>query len=58
VIDTCAYFPEEVESAVEVFRGKIGKYIFTSSMSVALNKEVDERLVLPFPIADFLILRA
>jgi nucleoside-diphosphate-sugar epimerase len=49
VIDTCAYFPEEVESAVEVFRGKIGKYIFTSSMAVALNKEVDERLVLPIP---------
>ncbi len=49
VIDTCAYFPEDVELAVEVFRNDIGKYIFTSSMAVAHTKEYDERLVLPIP---------
>lgn len=49
VIDTCAYYPEDVELVVEVLRNKIGKYIFTSSMAVALTKEIDERLVLPIP---------
>lgn len=49
VIDNCAYFPEDVELAVEVFRDKIGKYIFTSSMAVAHTKEYDERLTLPIP---------
>lgn len=47
VIDTCAYTPEEVELAVEVFRDRIGKYIFTSSMAVAHNRELDERMMLP-----------
>jgi len=49
VIDTCAYFPEDVELVVEVFRNNIGKYIFTSSMAVARTKEYDERIVLPIP---------
>ncbi|MFZ5517362.1 MAG: NAD-dependent epimerase/dehydratase family protein [Candidatus Zhuqueibacterota bacterium] len=49
VIDNCAYFPEDVELTVNLLRGKIGKYIFTSSMAVAITKEPDERLVLPIP---------
>jgi len=49
VIDTCAYFPEDVELVIEVFRDNLGKYIFTSSMAVAHTKEYDERLVLPIP---------
>ncbi|MDZ7263655.1 MAG: NAD-dependent epimerase/dehydratase family protein [candidate division KSB1 bacterium] len=49
VIDTCAFYPEEVQLVVEVFQGQIGRYIFTSSMAVALTKEIDERLVLPIP---------
>jgi len=49
VIDNCAYFPEDVELTVNILRGKIGKYIFTSSMAVAITKEPDERLVLPIP---------
>ncbi|OQX95518.1 hypothetical protein B6I21_04975 [candidate division KSB1 bacterium 4572_119] len=49
VIDTCAYFPSDAELIVSVFRDKISKYIFTSSMSVAQTKEFDERLVLPIP---------
>lgn len=47
IIDTCAYVPEEVELVVELFRGRIGKYIFCSSMAVAQNIEYDERLLLP-----------
>jgi nucleoside-diphosphate-sugar epimerase len=49
VIDTSAYFPEDVELVVEIFRDRIGKYIFTSSMAVAHTKEYDERLILPIP---------
>jgi len=49
IIDTCAYFPEDVELVVDVFRDKIGKYIFTSSMAVAHTKEYDEQIVLPIP---------
>ena len=47
VIDTCAYTPEEVELIVEVFRDRISKYIFCSSMAVAQNREYDQRLMLP-----------
>lgn len=49
VIDTCAYFLEEVELVVDIFRDRIGKYIFTSTMEVAHTKEYDERLLLPIP---------
>lgn len=49
VIDNCAYFPEDVDLTVNLLRGKVGKYIFTSSMAVAITKEPDERLVLPIP---------
>ncbi|OQX88807.1 hypothetical protein B6D60_01065 [candidate division KSB1 bacterium 4484_87] len=49
VIDTCAYFPSDVELAVDVFRDKIAKYIFTSTMAVALTKEFQERQLLPIP---------
>lgn len=57
IIDTCAYTPEEVELVVELFRDRIEKYIFCSSMVVAQNREFDERLILPiknrrlFPIS-------
>jgi len=47
IIDTCAYMPEEVEIVVEVFRDRIAKYIFCSSMAVAQIQEFDERLRLP-----------
>ena len=47
VIDTCAYIPEEVELVVETLRDRIGRYIFCSSMAVALNKGLDDRLRLP-----------
>ena len=49
VIDTCAYFPSDVELIVEVFQNKIGRYIFTSSMAVAYTKEFDEHIALPIP---------
>ena len=49
VIDTCAYFLSEVEVAVDVFRDNIGKYIFTSSMAVALTKEFRDRQLMPIP---------
>ena len=47
IIDLCAYVPGDVELVVEVFRDRIGKYIFCSSMAVAQNREYDERLMLP-----------
>ncbi|MBN1153420.1 NAD-dependent epimerase/dehydratase family protein [candidate division KSB1 bacterium] len=47
VIDLCAYLPEEVELVVEVFRDRIAKYIFCSTMAVAQIQEFDERLKLP-----------
>ncbi len=47
IIDTCAYFQEDVETVVKIFRDKIGKYIFCSSIMIAQNKESDERLILP-----------
>lgn len=47
VIDTSAYTPEEIELVVEIFRDRIGKYIFCSSMAVSQNREYDERLMLP-----------
>jgi nucleoside-diphosphate-sugar epimerase len=47
VIDTCAYVPEEVELVFEVFRDRISKYIFCSSMAVAINRELEARLSLP-----------
>jgi len=49
VIDTCAYFLSDAELIVDVFRDKIGKYIFTSSMVVAHTKEFDEQVPLPIP---------
>ncbi len=49
VIDTCAYFLSDAELIVDVFRDKIGKYIFTSSMVVAHTKEFDEQISLPIP---------
>lgn len=49
VIDTCAYFPSDAELVVDVFRDKIGKYIFTSSIAVAQTKEFDEHMSLPIP---------
>ncbi|NOZ62022.1 MAG: NAD-dependent epimerase/dehydratase family protein [Calditrichaeota bacterium] len=49
VIDTSAYFPSDAEQVVEIFRDKIAKYIFTSSMAVALTKEFRERQLMPIP---------
>lgn len=49
VIDTCAYFPTDAELIVDVFKDKIGKYIFTSSMVIAHTKEFDEQMPLPVP---------
>lgn len=34
IIDTCAYFPQQVKSACEVLGENIGKYILVSSVSV------------------------
>jgi len=49
VIDTCAYFLSDAKLIVDVFRDKIGKYIFTSSMAVAHTTEFVEQLPLPIP---------
>ncbi|MBC8183688.1 NAD-dependent epimerase/dehydratase family protein [candidate division KSB1 bacterium] len=49
IIDTCAYFLSDAELIFDVFREKIGKYIFTSSMVVAHTKEFDEQIPLPIP---------
>ncbi len=49
VIDTCAFFPSDVQLIVDVFNDNIGRYIFTSSMAVAQTKEYDEQMKLPIP---------
>ncbi|MBN2009182.1 NAD-dependent epimerase/dehydratase family protein [candidate division KSB1 bacterium] len=47
VIDTCGYTLEEVEMTVKILRGKIGKYIFTSTIDVAKIRDEDDRQILP-----------
>ncbi|TYB30495.1 MAG: NAD-dependent epimerase/dehydratase family protein [Candidatus Mcinerneyibacterium aminivorans] len=42
VIDTCGYFPGDVEKSVNVLKGNIDKYLFVSSISVYKNFNVDE----------------
>ncbi len=34
VIDTCAYFPKQVEAAAKLFKGNINKYLLISTISV------------------------
>ena len=34
VIDMCCYLPDEAESVVHAFSGRIGQYIFTSTVDV------------------------
>ena len=34
VIDTCGYFPRQVKAAGDALRGRVGRYLFVSSISV------------------------
>ena len=34
VIDTCGYFPRQLTSATDALRGRVGRYLFVSSISV------------------------
>ena len=48
VIDTQAYRKEDVESAVEAFRGSVGRYVMVSTGSVYLDGKVDFLRHCPF----------
>src|SRR5437588_3815112 len=48
VLDTQAYRKEVVESAVEVFRGRVGRYLMVSTVSVYGDGKLDFRTYCPF----------
>jgi 2'-hydroxyisoflavone reductase len=42
VLDVAAYFPDEVHRSVEALRGRIGRYVFVSSVSVYADRSVPQ----------------
>ena len=42
VLDVAAYFPDEVQRAVDVLRGRVGRYVFVSSISVYADHSIPQ----------------
>ena len=51
VIDTCAYFPEQISKSLDVLEGHFKKYLFISTLSVVklIEKDFDETVELLEP---------